>query len=157
MWFIRINNNIPLGYYVVLSRNQFGFKRGLCTEGASYRVTNFISTSLDYGEKLFAIFLDLKRAFDTVKHSELFKILLNFGITNNSLLCITSYLENWIQLINTNGILGEEKSVVCGVPQWSVLGPIIFILYIDNVCNTTIDGQVVTYADDTCWLFSGTT
>ena len=141
----------------LLSKNQFGFRPGLSTEDALYSVTKFISNSLDNGEKTLAIFLDLKKAFDTVNHIELIKILPTFGIINKSLLWFTSYLDNRLQLVNVNGILGEKKSVVCGVPQGSVLGPILFILYINNVCNTKLDGQVITYADDTCLLFSGAT
>lgn len=60
-------------------------------------------------------------------------------------------------MVNINSIVDDKKSVVCGVPQGSGLGPILYILYINNVCNTKIDGQAVTYADNTCLLFSDTT
>lgn len=137
----------------LLSKNQFGFRPGLSSEDALYSATKFISNSLDNGEKTLAIFLDLAKAFD----SRLLKILPSFGIKNNSLKWFANYIQNRKQLVNVNGTLGEEKSIIYGVPQGSVLGPILFLMYVNNICNTQIDGQIVTYVDDTCLLFSDKT
>lgn len=138
----------------LLSNNQFGFRPGLSSEDALYNVTKYISNALDNKKKALAIFLDLTKAFDTVNHDKLINILPSFGIKSNSLKWIMSYLKNRTQIVNINGTLGDKKKITCGVPQGSVLGPIFFILYINNICNMTIDGKIITYADDTCLLFS---
>jgi len=67
-----------------------------------------------------------------------------------------SYLKNRKQVDAINGVHSAEGEIDYGVPQGSVLGPLLFILYINNICNLCIGGQVITYADDTCLLFSGT-
>lgn len=141
----------------ILSKNQFGFRPGLRTgtENALYSATKFIYEELDNSNKFIAIFLDLAKAFDTVDHSELIKILLNFGLKNSSLNWLISYLEKRKQKVIINGTSGEKMVKNNGVPQGSVLSTILFILYINSICNIKIDGQIVTYADDTCLLFSG--
>ncbi|XP_060845463.1 uncharacterized protein LOC132925050 [Rhopalosiphum padi] len=128
---------------------------GLGTENALYSATHFINNALDNSMKVIAIFLDLSKAFDTVNHKKLINILPNFGITLTSLSWFTSYLENRKQTVRINGITGVDLSITCGVPQGSVLGPLLFILYINHMCNLDIDGRIVTYADDTCLLYYG--
>ncbi|KAL4131531.1 hypothetical protein QTP88_008826 [Uroleucon formosanum] len=139
----------------LLSKQQFGFRPGLGTENALYSATHFIKNALDNSKKVIAIFLDLSKAFDTVNHKKLINILPNFGITVTSLIWFTSYLENRKQTVCINGITGDDLFINCGVPQGSVLGPLLFILYINHVCNLDIDGRIVTYADDTCLLYCG--
>ncbi|XP_022163951.1 uncharacterized protein LOC111029296 [Myzus persicae] len=139
----------------LLSKNQFGFRPGRSTTGALYETSKFLYNELDNNKKVIAVFLDLAKAFDTVSHEELIKMLPCFGISNESLMWFKSYLKNRKQVVSINGVHSAEGEIDYGVPQGSVLGPLLFILYINNICNLRIDGQVVTYADDTCLLFSG--
>jgi len=98
--------------------------------------------------------LDLAKAFDTVNYKILLQLLPSFGIKNASLNWFKSYLINRKQMVKINNVVGHESSINYGVPQGSVLGSILFILYINSICDINIDGLVVTYADDTCLLFS---
>lgn len=77
----------------------------------------------------------MAKAFDTVIHTELLKILPSFGITKDSLMWFESYLMNRKQVVSINGVLSNEGVIKYGVPQGSVLGPVLFILYINNICN----------------------
>lgn len=99
--------------------------------------------------------MDLAKAFDTVDHGELINILPGFGINEESLSWFSSYLENRTQLVSVNRELSGKKKIDCGVQQGSVLGPILFILYINTICDLNTGGLVVIYADDTCLFFSG--
>lgn len=96
----------------------------------------------------------MAKAFDTVNHAELLKTYL---VTKDSLMWFESYLMNRKQVVSINGVLSNEGVIKYGVPQGSVLGPVLFILYINNICNLSIDGLITTYADDTCLLFSSNT
>lgn len=138
-----------------MSKNQYGFRPGMGTGNALYSESIFIYNALDNSKKVTAIFLDLAKAFDTVNHHEIIKILPNFGLKNISLNWFRSYLQNRKQIVKINDILGEEMEIKCGVPQGSVMGPLLSISYINSICDMKIDGQIVTYADDTCLLFSG--
>lgn len=138
----------------LLSKSQYGFRPGLSTENALYNATQFMYDSLDKGLKTIAIFIDLAKAFDTIQHDILLRILPNFGINNKSLLWFKSYLSNRQQMVKINDAISNTNYIEYGVPQGSVLGPILFILYINAVCDLNIDGKIVTYADDTCLLFS---
>jgi len=137
-----------------LSKNQFGFRPGLGTENALYSTSKFIYDALDNSKKAMAIFFDLAKAFDTVNHMEHCNILPSFGIKNNSLTWFKSYLNNRKQIVQIYGTKGEEMIMNCGVPLGSVIGPLLFILYINSICDLNINGQIITYADDTCLLFS---
>jgi len=140
----------------LLSKNQFGFRPGVGTVDAIYSVSRHIYKGLDRGDKTVGIFLDFAKAFDTVDHKILLKILPNFGIKNNSLSWFASYLKDRMQMVMVNDVLGKELVFNCDVPQGSVLGPILFIIYINSICDSQTDGSIFTYADDTCLLYSDT-
>lgn len=141
----------------LLSKNQYGFRPGLGTTDALYMVSKNIYDALDNNKKTIAVFLDFAKAFDTVDHNELLKIMPGFGIVNESLKWFSSYLSYRRQMVTINGIIGNDYTINCGVPQGSVLGPVLFIIYINSICNMQLDGSIVTYADDTCLLFSDKT
>jgi len=131
--FEKIIKNRLLRYlekFKLLSKNQFGFRPGLGTENALYSATRFINYALENNKKALAIFVDLSKTFDTVDHLKLLKILPNFGIVSSSLDWFRSYLQNRRQMVRINGFTEDKMYINCGVPQGSVLGPILFILYI---------------------------
>ena len=129
-----------------MSKNQYGFRPGLSTDNALYQVTQYIYGNLDNNNKTMAIFLDLAKAFDTVNHDILYFY--------SSLNWFKSYLHNRKQLVKINEVNGNTCVIKSGVLQGSVLGPILFIIYINDICEVNIDGSIITYADDTCLLFS---
>lgn len=112
----------------------------------------FIYKELDNGNKVLAVFLDLAKALDSIHYDILLKILLTFGINNRSLLWFKSYLSCTKQIVKLNDITSNENIIKYGVSQGSVLGPVLFILYIDAVCKLKIDAKIVTYVDDIMYL-----
>jgi len=125
----------------LLSKNLYGFRPGMGIGNALYSESIFKYNALNNSKKVTAIFFDLAKAFDTVNHHEIIKILPNFGLKNISLNWFRSYLKNRKQIVKINDILGEEMEIKCGVPQGSVMGPLLFILYINSICDMKIDGQ----------------
>ena len=95
------------------------------------------------------IFLDLCKAFDTVDHTLLLKTLENVGIRGKPLLFISSYLSNRTQSVRLGSTYSETLNVECGIPQGTLLGPILFILYLNNIFNINIKGKLTSFADDT--------
>jgi len=89
-----------------------------------------------------------------VNHEILLNILPSFGINNLSLNWFKSYFFNKRQSVKTNEVNGSIYGIKNGVPQGSVLGQFLFIIYINKICNINFDGSIVTYANDTCLLFS---
>jgi len=87
---------------------------------ALYQTTEFIYKKIDNNEKVIAIFLDIAKAFDTVDHNELFRILSEFGIVKESLRWFKSCLDNRKQMVTINGILSNEKRISYDVPQGSI-------------------------------------
>ena len=103
------------------------------------------------------VFIDLKKAFDTIdhRHSILLTKLNHYGIRGVANNWLTSYLYNRQQYVNINDHESDMANVVCGVPQGSILGPKLFILYINDICNTSSLLKFILFADDTTIFWSG--
>lgn len=140
----------------VLSPNQFGFRSGKSTEDAVLELTDTVVKNFDKKFKTLGIFLDLSKAFDTVSVPILLNKLEHIGIRGVTLNMFRTYLENRTQYVMIDGFKSNEEYVCFGVPQGSVLGPTLFLIYINQLCNLRIPNcKIITYADDTALLVHG--
>ena len=121
----------------LIYKYQFGFRQKHSTQQAIITLVDKITKSLDSGDIVIGVFLDLKKAFDTVNHKILFKKLFAYGIRGNILKWFESYLPNRSQFIMYDNIQSETRSIKCGVPQGSILGPLLFIIYMNDICYCT--------------------
>ena len=139
----------------LLSNSQFGFRKSHSTATALLDCTNEWYVNLD--RKLFnlIVFIDLKKAFDTVDHHILLKKLELYGIKGQALSFLKSYLTNRSQKCKMNGFISLERLIKCGVPQGSILGPLLFLLYINDLPECLNITRPPLFADDTNLTASG--
>lgn len=133
----------------LLSPNQYGFRKDHSTFMALLDMQSRILDSLDKNEFSMGIFLDLSKAFDTVDHHILIKKLEHYGIRGIILTWFVDFLKNRTQCVSFNGILSPLHSIVCGVPQGSILGPLLFLIYVNDLSNVSNIFKFVLFADDT--------
>lgn len=150
---IRIMNYLEK--YNLLSDSQFGFRKGKSTQDAIACLVSKIYQALDSRQKCLTVFIDLKKAFDTVCHTQLINSLDNLGFRGNSLNLLKSYLDNRIQYTEINSVRSRANIVEYGVPQGTVLGPVLFILYINSLFDLQTSGSTISYADDTALFYTG--
>ena len=128
---------------------QYGFRKNKSTIHSLIQITEQIKYSIEKGMYGCGIFIDLKKAFDTVNHSILLRKLEHCGIRGDSLHWFTSHLSNRKQYVYYNGYSSEVKSIKCGVPQGSVLSPLLFLLYINDLPHVSNKMCFFLFADDT--------
>ena len=119
------------------------------TTQALVDITDRIKFAIDKNELTCGIFLDLTKAFDTVDHNILLQKMYNYGIRGNIHNLFKSYLSNRQQFVKVNDAQSNLKSINCGVPQGSVLGPLVFKIYINDIANCCKEGLFRIFADGT--------
>ena len=137
----------------LLCDSQYGFRCNHSTQHAIIDITQKIQQNMDQGKYTCGIFIDLKKAFDTVDHNILLSKLNHYGIRGIFHDWFKSYLSNRKQTVCLDGIISEKESTSCGVPQGSVLGPLLFLIYINDIQNSSSVFSFHLFADDTSILF----
>ena len=115
---------------------------------------SFLKHAIDKGKYCLGIFLDLSKAFDTIDHDILVKKLENYGIRGVALNCFRNYLSDRRQFVIVRGCKSQATKIQYGVPQGSVLGPLLFILYINDIVNSSKLFSYSLFADDTSLMLS---
>ena len=134
----------------IINVNQSGFRPGHSTLTALLKVTEDWLHSMDLGKIIGMATIDLRKAFDTVDHSILIDKLRLNGLDDHTCKWFESYLSDRVQYTMVNGIESSAQDIKCGVPQGSNLGPLLFMLFINDLPNCLEHCCVALYADDTC-------
>lgn len=127
---------------------QHGFIKGKSTTTNLLEALNIWSEAIMHGIPIDILFLDYSKAFDTVPHRRLLKQVESFGVHGSALAWIESFLSNRRQQVRANGELSEFRPVISGVPQGSILGPVLFTIYVNDI-PSEIESLISMYADDT--------
>ena len=140
----------------ILYSNQYGFRAKRSTIDAITKLTTDVAISLEEKESVLAVFLDLSKAFDTIDHAILLNKLEFYGIRGQALEWFHSYLYDRKQFVHYNGEDSDMKTIRCGVPQGSVLGPLLFIIYTNDLPDILQMSTSILFADDTTIYQSST-
>jgi len=144
-----------LNKHKILYEYQFGFRNCYSTYMALITLVDRISNALDKGESVVGIFLDFSKAFDTVDHDILLNKLQHYGIRGNAHDWFKSYLIGREQYVTFSGTKSDTTKVKCGVPQGSILGPLLFLIYINDLYHIAHNSFPLLFADDTNLFFTG--
>ena len=135
-------------------KRQFGFREKYSTNHALASLIEVIKKHLDESNFVCGIFIDLKKAFDTVDHQILIKKLHHYGIRGKCNEWLQSFLTKRKQFASINGFNSEPMEIKCGVPQGSTLGPLLFLIYANDLFTSFANSTIHLFADDTNMVFT---
>ena len=142
LYYFLLNNNI-------LIPNQFVFRKGHSTDLAIIQLCEKIIESFINREHIIGVFMDLSKAFDTIDHTILLYKLKQYGVRGTTLLWFEDYLSNRQQFVSFQSNHSKKSFVKCGVPQGSILGPLLFLVYVNDIINSAPLLSYTLFADDT--------
>ncbi len=128
---------------------QYGFRTEHSTEYAALELIDRVIIEKDKKNTLINVFLDLSKAFDTINHTILLEKLNYYGIDSIALKLMESYMTNRTQYVEIDEVKSDLLNLSTGVPQGSILGPLLFIIYINDIANASKHFDFIIYADDT--------
>jgi len=138
----------------IINSSQFGFRKNHSTYMAILKLYDTVTAAIDKGEFCMGIFIDLSKAFDTLDHAILLKKLELYGIRGLPNDLFKSYLTNRKQYVTYNSCKSSLQQINLGVPQGSILGPLLFILYVNDMANISKYLIFLLFADDTNILYA---
>ena len=138
----------------LITSEQFGFRPKLSTNIALTQLSEEILHNLDNKLVTCAVFIDLRNAFHTVDHELLILKLRNLGFSNSVINWFTSYLSSRTVVISINNSTSRARPVTVGVPQGSILGPLLFLIFINDLPQCRNNYKSILYADDTLLYYS---
>ena len=139
-----------------LSDCQFAFRNRLSTADAVHKIVDFIYTAFYHGPSVVGAFLDLAKAFDNINRGILYKKLDYYGVKGTELKWFKSYFSERKQIVRYNNEMSESLRTSYGVAQGSLLGPILFIIYVNGLVNCSDSLNFSMYADDSCVFLTDT-
>jgi len=143
--------------YNILYSKQYGFREKLGTNFAVIEMISQIENAKDAGKTVAGLYIDLRKAFDTVNHELLLHKLFLLGVSGVVLEWFCSYLTARKQFVDVRGATSDERDILSGVPQGSVLGPLLFLIYVNDLMDLKLHSLIYLFADDTALVCEGDT
>ena len=139
----------------ILNNRQFGFRSNLSTFDAINTFTSDLYTALNNNKSILSVFIDFRKAFDTIQPNILLDKMYHYGIRGCIHDWFSSYLTNRSQFTVFNNSSSTQREIALGVPQGSILGPILFLIYINDICNISKSLKTILFADDSTFYMIG--
>ena len=146
---VHMQVTIYLEKYNLLSNNQFGYWKKRSTQLATILLLDLFCKSLKDGMLVGYVFLDLLKAFDMISHSVLLQKLPCYGLRNRELAWFQDNLFERYQRVLYDNISSLPEEIMCGIPQGSILGPLLFLLYFNDIEDAVLHSKIILFADDT--------
>ena len=138
----------------VIYASQYGFRKNRSTVNAITELVCHITNAIENKQNTLSVFLDLSKAFDTIDHNILLHKLEFYGVRGLALNWFQSYLTDRKQYVLYNNVQSQTLDITCGVPQGSVLGPLLFLIYVNDIANCLTHSKLISFADDTTVFLS---